>query len=259
MDIEKVEGLRQIFDERLFRSTITRERRRTERSGLAMAVLLIGLHGDRQEDAAELFVGVADALSAIKSDVDIAGWFEHHSILGLVVPDINTGNLTEVCDRLEEKLRREISRRFNGGGVDRLSIRLLVYPEPRRLGEEDAVVGEHADELEAGKRCRRNAELGGAGARRTGGTSRTCGPATRLGPWLNSVGQEPERPRHDRRSKARASFNAAPRFASCGRWMPTGSWPRPPPRTPRRNRGSRAARGNAGRRRPGPCRPAAGS
>ena len=137
MDIEKVEGLRQIFDERLFRSTITRERRRTERSGLAMAVLLIGLHGDRQEDAAELFVGVADALSAIKSDVDIAGWFEHHSILGLVVPDINTGNLTEVCDRLEEKLRREISRRFNGGGVDRLSIRLLVYPEPRRLGEEN--------------------------------------------------------------------------------------------------------------------------
>ena len=40
---ERVETFHQAFDEDLFRDTVTRERRRADRSGLAMAMLLVGV------------------------------------------------------------------------------------------------------------------------------------------------------------------------------------------------------------------------
>ena len=134
---EKVGTLQPIFDEELFRHTITRERKRTERSGLAMMLLLIGIQDSRRENTSALFAGIANALSAIKSDMDILGWFERESIISLIVPEIDSANLASTCERLESELRKEITGRFEGDLTERLSIRLRVYPEPQQLGEEE--------------------------------------------------------------------------------------------------------------------------
>jgi lipopolysaccharide/colanic/teichoic acid biosynthesis glycosyltransferase len=80
---------------------------------------------------------VAKALSAIKSDIDIAGWFERESIMGLIVPEIDTANLSSTCERLESECRKEITNRFEENLAGRLSITLRVYPEPQGLGDEE--------------------------------------------------------------------------------------------------------------------------
>ena len=129
--------LEPIFDEELFKDTITRERRRTERSGLAMVMLLIGLQDERHKDRPTLFAGIANALSAIKADIDILGWFQRQSLMGLIVPEIDTTNLAGVCERLEAEFRKEISTRIEGDLAEQLSIRLRIFPEPQRPGEED--------------------------------------------------------------------------------------------------------------------------
>jgi len=134
---ERVEVVQPIFDPRLFKDIITRERKRTERSGLAMVMLLIGLQDDHHENAARLFPEIANALSAIKTDIDVLGWFEDQSIMGLIVPDIDHDTLAGTCERLEAEFRREIRDRVAVDINSRLTIRLRVYPEPRRLGEED--------------------------------------------------------------------------------------------------------------------------
>ena len=134
---DRVEVAKPIFEPRLFKDTITRERKRTERSGLAMVMLLIGLQDSRHEDAARLFPEIANALSAIKTDIDVLGWFEGQSIMGLIVPDIDHDILATTCERLEAEFRREITHRVAIDLNSRLTIRLRVYPEPRRLGEED--------------------------------------------------------------------------------------------------------------------------
>jgi lipopolysaccharide/colanic/teichoic acid biosynthesis glycosyltransferase len=126
-----------IFDEELFRDTVTRERKRTNRSGLAMVMLLIGVQDSRCENTLALFAGIANALSAIKSDIDILGWFERQSIMGLIVPEIDTANLANTCERLESEFLEEITNWFEGDLTERLSIRLRVYPEPQQLGEEE--------------------------------------------------------------------------------------------------------------------------
>jgi lipopolysaccharide/colanic/teichoic acid biosynthesis glycosyltransferase len=126
-----------IFDEELFRDTVRRERKRTERSGLAMVMLSIGIQDSRRENTSALFAGIADALSVIKSDIDILGWFERESIMGLIVPEIDTANLASTCERLECEFQKEITNRFEGDLTERMLIRLSVYPEPRQLGEEE--------------------------------------------------------------------------------------------------------------------------
>jgi len=134
---EMVGILQPIFEEELFRDTVTRERKRTDRSGLAIVMLLIGIQDSRRENTSALFARIADALSAIKSDIDILGWFERQSIMGLIVPEIDTANLESTCERLESAFRKEITNRFEGDLTEQLSIRLRVYPEPRQLGEEE--------------------------------------------------------------------------------------------------------------------------
>ena len=123
---ERVGIFRPLFDEELFKDTVTRERKRTERSGLAMVMLLIGIQDSRPEGTPALFAGIASALSAIKSDIDIVGWFERESIMGLIVPEIDAAYLASTCERLESEFRKEIMNRFEGDLTERFSIRLRV-------------------------------------------------------------------------------------------------------------------------------------
>src|SRR6185295_7280577 len=134
---ERVGILHPIFDEELFRDTVTRERKRTDRSGLAIVMLLIGVQDNQHESTLALCAGIADILSAIKSDIDILGWFEQPSIMGLIVPEIEPANLASTCELLESRFRDEITSRFEGDLTERLSVRLRVYPEPQQLGEHE--------------------------------------------------------------------------------------------------------------------------
>jgi len=134
---ERVGIFHPIFDEELFRDTITRERKRAGRSGLAMVMLLIGVQDSRRESTLALCAGIANALTAIKSDIDILGWFERQSIMGLIVPEINTADLASICERLESEFRKEITNQFEGDPTKQLSISLRVYPEPQQAGEEE--------------------------------------------------------------------------------------------------------------------------
>ncbi|HKQ36108.1 MAG TPA: sugar transferase [Nitrospiraceae bacterium] len=100
-------------------------------------VLLIGVKDTRHETTSDLFGVIANAMSAIKSDVDILGWFEQQSIMGLIIPEIDAANLVSTCEQLESRFRNEIASRLEEEHAERLSIRLRVYPEPRQLGEDE--------------------------------------------------------------------------------------------------------------------------
>ena len=134
---EKTGALHLLFDEDLFKDTVTRERKRTERSGLAMVMLLVAVQDGQHLDTPSVFERVAKSLSAVKSEIDILGWFERHSVMGLIVPEVDSAGLTAASERLEKEIRREITSRFEENLAERLSIKLYVYPEPQGLGDEE--------------------------------------------------------------------------------------------------------------------------
>ena len=125
------------LSEDLFGSAITRERKRTERSGLAIVLVVIRMEdGGRNSGSPEIWKAVDEALRVVKSDIDMLGWFERDTAIALLSPDNDVLKLATVCERLEMNIRKELTDRLDAERTSRLSIRLRVYPEPMYSEEE---------------------------------------------------------------------------------------------------------------------------
>lgn len=124
-----------LLDERLFKQAITRERKRADRSGLAMVLLLVGLPNRSGEQGRADDAVVKNALSAVTSELDIPGWFESSHVIGLIVSEIDPADLTGTCRRLESTVQNAIELQGNEELAKHLSLRMRVYPEPTTSNE----------------------------------------------------------------------------------------------------------------------------
>ena len=126
-----------VLSENYFRSAITRERKRAGRAGLAVVALFVCKEdSDRSLAPAEVWHKVEEALQAVRSDIDMLGWFEQGISMGLLVPDLNPSDLASACERLERSVRNALTDRLENHAYSGLSIRLRVHPESMRSEEE---------------------------------------------------------------------------------------------------------------------------
>jgi len=98
--------------------------------------LISSREGSQESDSSEMWNRVAEALSAVKSEIDMLGWFGQGTMMGLLCPDIQMSQLTTVCTNLETQIRKELTNRLDAEKASRLSIRLRVHPEPMCQEEE---------------------------------------------------------------------------------------------------------------------------
>ncbi len=125
-----------VVGEDLFRAVLIRERQRAERSDRSVVLLLIDVNHGRGAASSSAREAISiGALAAAKRDTDILGWYEWPALLGVIVPEIRASDMDDVCGALDGRVRRELSSRLPRETAARFSIRLHVYPEPRRVGE----------------------------------------------------------------------------------------------------------------------------
>lgn len=126
-----------LLDEALFKEAVTRERKRSNRSGLGMALVLISLPSGIGKQAASMNSLITKALVVVASDLDTLGWFEESSVIGLIMPELNATDLPSIPDRLENSFRSTIAQQGNAELAQRLSITVRVYPNLTTSNEED--------------------------------------------------------------------------------------------------------------------------
>ena len=119
-----------IHDERFFKEMITRERKRTERSGMTMALLLVGLTDRLSAERTTASALVANTLLTVTSELDILGWFEPSHVLGVIVSEITLADLTSRCEQLANELRNAVAFHGDEELAQHLSITIHMYPEP---------------------------------------------------------------------------------------------------------------------------------
>ena len=119
-----------ILDASVFKQTIVRERKRAERSGLAMILVSVALPDTVREVLPSRGVALANALATVKSDIDILGWIKQSSIIGLILPEVPVASLSLVCDRLKTQIHNVTANDLDGDLGESLSLTLRVYPEP---------------------------------------------------------------------------------------------------------------------------------
>jgi lipopolysaccharide/colanic/teichoic acid biosynthesis glycosyltransferase len=116
-----------VIHEQFFRTIVSRERRRADRTHQPFVLLLVSARAGGGERAA-LWATVIEAVAAARSDTDVLGWFEWHAVLGLTVSDVHGIGLAAGCAAIEQRVRAELARRLDPATAARVSIRFHVHP-----------------------------------------------------------------------------------------------------------------------------------
>jgi lipopolysaccharide/colanic/teichoic acid biosynthesis glycosyltransferase len=112
-----------VIDSELFRSSLIRERLRAERFERDFALLLVRVPDTNVLDALK----VVEAVTKVRREVDLLGWFEDGTTLGLVLPETDALDVT-ITSPIEARLRRELVARLGSGIAGQCSIQFHAYP-----------------------------------------------------------------------------------------------------------------------------------
>lgn len=120
------------MSEGVFKGMLLRESKRMERSDRSFALLLVSLECVASEDPLVVWGPVVEALSAVKRDTDVLGWFQRGEILGVVLTEIESRDLV-LASGIEARVRYELARRLDEKTARAVSIRLHPHPDSKRM------------------------------------------------------------------------------------------------------------------------------
>jgi len=129
-------GRPHVLNEDLFKRVLIRERKRADRSNQPFVLLLVDMNDGLGADSSSIWETVIEALTAAKREMDVLGWYERRAVIGLILPEIRVSDLANTREVFDARVRRELANRLGAEAVDKFSIRLHVYPEPKLAGEE---------------------------------------------------------------------------------------------------------------------------
>lgn len=117
----------EVVAEPVFARLIRFERRRTERSGRQFMLVLVSCDQFRARSEAVFLNKVIMALTSNTREIDILGWYEGRTTLGLLMTEIGDGNL-DAIDVIKEKLLSGVQR-VVGEKFALLSFQFRVFPQ----------------------------------------------------------------------------------------------------------------------------------
>jgi exopolysaccharide biosynthesis polyprenyl glycosylphosphotransferase len=118
----------EIFAEQLFLRMVCLERKRAERSGRRLVLMLLDspslLRGSGQSSLNHILF----SLSRSKRDTDIMGWYRENSTIGVLFTEIAAGE-TSIVDILESKIRAALAEILDAHQLNDLKLSFYVYPD----------------------------------------------------------------------------------------------------------------------------------
>src|SRR2546427_12836415 len=134
-------GRRHVLNEELFRTVLSRERKRADRSNQPLVLMLVDVNDGLGAESSSIWETVIETLAAATRETDVLGWFERRAVIGVILPETRVSDLANTCEGLDTRVRQQLAKRVDGETLGRFSIRLHVYPEPRCARSEERRVG----------------------------------------------------------------------------------------------------------------------
>ena len=97
--------------------------------------MLVDVNDGLGAESSSIWETVIETLAAATRETDILGWFERRAVIGVILPETRVSDLANTCEGLDTRVRRQLADRLGAEAVDKFSIRLHVYPEPKLAGE----------------------------------------------------------------------------------------------------------------------------
>lgn len=127
--------LRLILSEEIFLGILCLDRKRAERSGNKLALILLDA-----EDAAgnprreQILDGIVQAANAARRETDPAGWYRKDSVLGIIFAEIDEPNSRTTLRILVEKVKEALHAHLMPSDLDYVHMTMHVFSDESGLG-----------------------------------------------------------------------------------------------------------------------------
>jgi hypothetical protein len=115
------------LSESVFHSTLTVERRRTERSGKPFVLMLLDANSENGS-AAGILKHALEVIAATKRETDLIGWFKDKAILGVIFLEVSE---LPVTDTLRRKIEATLVKHLGREKAAKISISVHEFPESK--------------------------------------------------------------------------------------------------------------------------------
>jgi lipopolysaccharide/colanic/teichoic acid biosynthesis glycosyltransferase len=123
------------LSEELFKGVLTKERKRADRLNQPFVLLIVGLANREDAHDPSIWVPVIEALAAVTRETDVMGWFEWRTAIGVILPEVTALETIRISE-LEARFSREVIRRSDVDTARRLTVRLRVHSDAKRMAAE---------------------------------------------------------------------------------------------------------------------------
>lgn len=112
-----------------FRRMLSRERKRSERSGKHLLLMLVDAKSMAKNGDSAYLEKVVAAISSTIRDTDVGGWFETRGIIGVVFTELGRTDAAVAIKVIQNKIMAELQGVLKVGLLDRLFISFFAYPD----------------------------------------------------------------------------------------------------------------------------------
>ncbi|OFW37984.1 MAG: hypothetical protein A3J28_04415 [Acidobacteria bacterium RIFCSPLOWO2_12_FULL_60_22] len=119
-----------VLHEALFTKLLCLERKRAERSRKQFALVLMDAkRAIPAYQAEKLLHHVISVLSVATRETDIIGWYEEHSVLGVIFTELNGGDPSSFLNTLTEKVNASLRSNLPSELFEKIRVSLHLFPE----------------------------------------------------------------------------------------------------------------------------------
>lgn len=119
-----------LFPEKQFRQMLCRERKRSERSRNHLVLMLIDSEVLPKSKNDKIVLGqIAESVSQIVRETDLAGWFEEGSVIGVIFTELGTAQVSSAFTTIESKIKAGLQTAFKPSQLGHLRISFHAFPE----------------------------------------------------------------------------------------------------------------------------------
>jgi exopolysaccharide biosynthesis polyprenyl glycosylphosphotransferase len=123
----------EVLAEKMFRRILCWERKRAERSGRCILLMLVHAESILQTDQSERALSeIVSALSASTRETDVAGWYRDGAILGVIFTEISEGNEKTLESLKPAELIASLQSELSPEQLDQMHISCHFFPENAR-------------------------------------------------------------------------------------------------------------------------------
>jgi exopolysaccharide biosynthesis polyprenyl glycosylphosphotransferase len=130
-----------LMEARAFKSYLSFERRRAERSRRAFVLMLLDVSKLLSNGSGERSLGqIAAALASCTRETDLIGWYESRATLGIIFTEIGPASMSYALEPLRTKIVKALQNELGPEQAKHVAISVHLFPRPMDDGDSGSLV-----------------------------------------------------------------------------------------------------------------------